>query len=363
MTKGLWMIRIIVLGAILAPAAAYSQLSDTFYFSPSTNCTIKEYSSGSLKEVDAKNFQGVPLKAKKLNRNPQFMAYKVAGKIYISPATCLKTTSMDSLEELETDSFDERGRRDQTDYGNRLNAADNGQRKSSTSASFKNDYYLELDLGIISAGGKDPTYPDYSDLNQVIIDGGDTTTINFGEAESTEYKTKTAISIGFGKRITPIQFISLKFRKYNGGSTDSIPATITYSDGTPSEEGIANLKFEDSVMDFMIGTKFVLMPDSNYKPILGAYLGLSTTSSKKTDVDGNQEEVAMKSSAMIFALEGGVETMFSDHFGAGATLGYQYVLKRKFKFDQESDTQLLKPFTSNKNYSNLSFSLGIKTYF
>ncbi len=361
------MIKIIALAAVLAPAAAYSQLNDTYYFSPSANCTIKEYKSGGLTQVDAKNFQGVPLKAKKLNRNPQFMAYKVAGKIYISPATCLKTTSLDSLEELETDSFDERGRRDQTDYGNRLNAADNGQRKSSnnstTSSSFKNDYYLELDMGILSAGTKDPTYPDYSDLNQVIVDGADTTTITFGEAESSSYKTKAAISVGLGKRISPIQFISFKFRKYNGESTDSVPGSITYSDGSPPDEGMANLKFEDSVMDFMLGTKFVLMPDSNYKPILGAYLGLSTTSSKITDIDGNEEEIKTSSSAMIFALEGGVETMFTEHFGVGATLGYQYVSKRKYKFDQESDTQVLKPFTSNKSYSNLSFSLGIKTYF
>lgn len=360
------MIRIIALAAVLAPAAAYSQLNDTYYFSPSANCTIKEYKSGGLTQVDAKNFQGVPLKAKKLNRNPQFMAYKVAGKIYISPATCLKTTSLDSLEELETDSFDERGRRDQTDYGNRLNAADNGQRKSSNtsaSSSFKNNYYLELDMGILSSGAKNPTYPDYSDLNQVIVDGADTTTINFGEAESSSYKTGAAISVGLGKRISPIQFLSFKFRKYSGNSTDSVPVTMTYSDGSPTDEGTANLKFEDSVMDFMLGTKFVLMPDSNYKPILAAYLGLSTTSSKIIDLDGNQDETKTSSSAMVFALEGGLETMFSENFGVGATLGYQYVSKRKYKFDQESDTQALKPFTSNKSYSNLSLSLGIKTYF
>lgn len=358
------MIRIIALAALLAPAAAYSQLNDTYYFSPSANCTIKEYSTGALKEVDAKNFQGVPLKAKKLNRNPQFMAYKVAGKIYISPANCLKTTSLDTLEELETDSFDERGRRDQTDYGNRLNAADNGQRKSSTtSSSFKNDYYLELDLGILSVGSTTPSYPDYSSLDQVMTDGADTTTITFGAAESSKYKTKAAISLGVGKRISSLQFISLKFRKYNGESTDTIPGTITYSDGSPAEEGVSNLVYEDSVMDFMIGTKFVLMPDSKFKPVLGAYLGLSTTSSKISDLESNAEDISMKSTAMVFALEGGVETMFTEHFGVGATIGYQYVSKRKYKFDEEKDSQVLKSFTSDKSYSNLSFSAGIKAYF
>ena len=354
------MIKILSFLALITSMSAFAQISDIYYFSSGPNCTIKEYKPGALTPVDTKSFHGTPLKAKRLNRNPQFMAFKVAGKIYISPTACLKTNSLDSLEELEADSFDEEGRRDTTDYGKRLHAADYGQKiiKEEKLSAFKNDYYLEFDLGIVNVGSKEPTYPNYDEYTQVIADGVDTINITAGDAEGSSYKTKMAINIGAGKRLSPIQFLSFKFRRYSGESTDSVPMNMTFSDGSPDESTIADIKFEDTVMDVMVGSKFILMPHSQIHPILGAYLGVSLTSSKAI----NAVETKLSSSAFVVSLEGGAETRINDRFGLGATLGYQYVTKRKFKVSNDP-SNLYKTFSSDKSYSNLSLNAGVRVYF
>lgn len=365
LSQGLAMFRIFALTVFLTPLSAFSQLINTYYFSAAPNCSIKEYNPGSLTPVDSKKFQGTPLKAKKLNRNPQFMAFKVAGKIYIAPAACLKSTSMDSLEELDVDSFDETGMRDTRDYGNRFHSADHGQKKikqEKTSTGFKNDYYVELDLGIVAVGGKEITYPNYQEFAGVTTEGTDTTTLNVGEAEGSSYKTKMAINLGAGKRISPIQFLSFKFRRYSGESTDLVPMTLSYSDGSPNDDFVTELKFEDTITDILLGSKFILMPNSTIHPVIAAYLGVSLTSSKILDPTGENPETKLSSSAFLAAFEGGAETMLNKNFALGGTLGYQYVTKRKFKVSDDTANQF-KTFSSNRSYSNLSLQVGIKFYF
>jgi len=149
-----------ILAALLCPTLCFAQSSRAYYYKTSIECNVKEYRGGELVPVSDKQFQGMPLMAKKLTRNPQFMIFKIGGKIYLSTVSCLNQKSYELLDELDDSAFINPNTKEP--YDNRTRVEDD---YSSVKYDFsKNNYFIEVSGGVTNISGKESIFQNYEYL-------------------------------------------------------------------------------------------------------------------------------------------------------------------------------------------------------
>lgn len=354
---------------LVASGSLYAQSNETYYYRSSVDCYVKEYKLGELSVVSEKIFQGMPLKPKRLNRNPRFMAFKVKGRIFISPASCLRTLNVDSLDNLDEVQFDpavnnsSRGEEESVDYEYESRPV-SGLR----SGMKKQDYYIELDVGKVNIGDEKSTYPLVG--YQKAFDGSYTVgTDNIDNkivsSSSSKYKIKNSFNLGFGKRMNENQFWAIRLKYYKGSSADNLTALVNVNGNgweTVATEG--NFLFKDTVVDILLGTKWSFFQGAFFRPFISGFIGTNMIDSKFIDPDKEQFDTYSLSSTSLTALaELGAETMFSEHIGLAGTFGYQFIGKKTFKLSGQKEGDTIKGFKSDKSFSNTYINLGLRIYF
>lgn len=356
---------------LLFPAYSFAQLQNTYYFTASLECYVKEHKLGELIPVSEKPFKGIGLKAVKLKRNPQFMAFKLSGKVYLAPSKCMTSQDYEIPEELDERAFDVEQNNSSRRYEESSRPRERDYNEPSSSSSdfnfSRNKYYIELNGGAVNVGGEEATYPNYKkefdgirgDYDEDGIDDG---TIQTGKIKGSEYKAKSSFSLGFGWRSSDVQFYTFRVRKFSGSKSDIIPFVYNFDNGDIGN-GDFIYNFKDSYLEFLIGTKFLFLPSSSLKPFVSAFLGMSTMKSEFSQY--GEKLLDLKSSGLALMLEGGFEYLFTSHVGLVSTIGYEYQGKRKFTIgDKVAGTEnTYNGFKSNMAYSNTYLTLGLIFYF
>ncbi|MCK6596545.1 MAG: hypothetical protein L6Q33_15225, partial [Bacteriovoracaceae bacterium] len=82
------MMKMLVFLSLVFGLCKYAGAEETFTYSQSMECYVKSYENRVFKFVDDDYFVGKPLKVAELKRTPDFVAFKVNGKMYLAPKKC-----------------------------------------------------------------------------------------------------------------------------------------------------------------------------------------------------------------------------------------------------------------------------------
>lgn len=354
---------------LVASSSLYAQSGEIYYYRSSVDCYVKEYKLGELSVVSDNIFQGLPLRPKRLNRNPRFMAFKVKGRVFISPASCLKTLSVDSLDNLDEVQFDpavnnsSRGEDESVDYeyySRPISGLRSGMKRQ--------DYYIELDAGKVNMGDEKSTYPlaGYQKaIDGTYTVGADTVDLKVTGATSSKYKVKNSFNLGFGKRMNENQFWSIRLKYYKGSSADNLSGQLSINGGAWeafSED--ENFLFKDTVVDILLGTKWSFFQGTFFRPFIAGFIGTNMIDSKFIDPEkDNFDTLSINSTSLTALAELGAEGMFTEHLGLAGTFGYQFIGKKTFKLSGKKEGEVVSGFKSDKSFSNTYINLGLRIYF
>lgn len=327
------MIRYFLTTLVVVILSSYAKAESVYYLHELSRCEVSLYEKGELKVVDGRQFSKMVLDARSLVKNPDKKVFKVNGKIYVTHESCVMST-------------------DKNKISNELTGKEYYKKPREMSEKEKFNtykYFAEIEFGSMGIADENAV----ADYNEVFPSTSTTNPTSWGTAENSTYSAGKLLSLGFGFRNNSTRFLAFKLRLLNGKKSDAVD--LTDLNTSISQRG--TWAYEDSFKNFYAGYKFIFLDYSAWKPILGAYLGLSHMSSTLTDGDSSYELSSLGIAALV---EAGVEYHLNSHWGLGASLGYEYLGKRSMKFsDENSGTN----FKTNMSYSNQYFTFGLKYYF
>lgn len=330
---------------LILSTLVFAQEEDYFTLSNEKKCFVKAYKDKKFTDVEAKKFQKLRIFAKPHPKNDRYSIFKVNSKIYATLTSCLNPVSIAKYEfEDMMDSEDEE------DYEEANKRIDRYQLQNLNFS--ENKWYLELDFGTTSISDKNQVYPDYSDFDGVETDehGHD---FSFGKAKKSKYKAGSVFSFGGGYRYSDTSFVAFKFKSYRGKKSDLVDAEST------DVSAEAEFEYKDSFTTFLIGNKFIFLPNSHLRPIIGLYAGLNIIESEF----GSEDPLKFRSTGLAAQVDIGLEYFFTNHIALGATFSYEYLGTRTFKVVDGKDETTDYGFKSKMSYSNTSLLAGLKVYF
>lgn len=308
--------------------------SDVYYLNNLKHCEIKILNQGRLEIVDPSPFVNTILQVRKLPKNPNMMAFKQEGRIYVTPEYCV--VSADSQK-----------------VTNRMTGYEfkKEERFLSTAQKFRaNKYFAEVELGSIRMMGQGPVVGDY---NSVFPSTSTTDPTQWGSASEGSYKSGMLLSFGGGFKRDEGRYYAFKIRLFNGKISDTL--ALTDLNTGISQQG--SWTYEDSFKNFYIGHKW-LFDYGAWKPVAALYAGVSLMSSTLSDGLSTYELQGGISPAVLAEL--GLEYHLNEHWGLGFLGGLEYIGKKTLKFSDQSAGSDIK---TNMSYTNNYFSLGLKYYF
>lgn len=330
---------------------------DYYMLNNNKGCYVKEYVNKKFLDVPLKKFSSYRIKAVPHKKNKNYMFFKSENRVYVTLKRCLNDINIATMDEddfasLKSDDILDSDREENYEHINRKAH----QYQMDNLRFSDNKWYLELDFGKFSIGDKNQVYPDYAGQSGT-DQSGDTLTL--GNAHKSKYKAGNTISLGGGYRYSDNAFVAFKFKRYSGSKKEEVEAVATVSG--VDYDLILPFEFKDTFTSFLIGNKFVFLPNSHLRPIVGLYLGISLIESTWKDFD--DETIKIRSTGITAQLDLGLEYFITNHVALGTTFSYEYLGQRKFRSVDSDDNITNNGFTSKMSYSNYSLLAGLKVYF
>lgn len=314
--------------------AVNARAESVYYLHELSRCEVRLFENQEFKAVNASRFIKVVLDARKLPKNPDYVAFKFNKQIFVTHESCVMNVDKAKINnDLKGNEFRKKPR--EMSEGEKFNT---------------NKYFAEIDFGSMKVSDESSVASDY---NEVFPSTSTTNPTAWGEAENSSYSSSTLLSLGFGLRSNQTRFLAFKLRLLSGKKSDALD--LTDLNTSISQRGTWN--YEDSFKNFYVGYKYIFLDYSAWKPVVGAYIGASHMSSTLSDGVSSYELSSLGLAALV---EIGIEYHLNSHWGVGSNLGYEYLGKRSMKFQDESTGT---NFKSNMSYSNQYFTFGLKYYF
>jgi hypothetical protein len=321
--------------------------------SKNSECVVKLFQGKTFRDVSSKKLYNLRIFSKKLKKNKKYSIFRFEKKTYVTLTKCLIPEELQD-EIMEGEDLELLNSEDAED-NEKLNQFASRNDISRKLGLLQNNYFISFGAGNVLTNDKTPIFP-YEKLSGE-FEGDDWI---FSKAEKSKYKTSTALNLGFGWKINPVQFFSLKFKHFKGSKDELI--SVQKNSDPPLE---IKSKFDDSIFTFLIGQKFILLPDFFLRPVLSIHLGINSISSTQTlSAQGRGFDLNYNSTSLTALSEIGFEMMFSDQYGLHLLGGYQYLGKQNFRYQESSgDSSSDEGFKSGQNYSNLFVDAGLQIYF
>ena len=291
-------------------------LAQEYYFTDSQiGCTIQVYQDQQLETVEPGPFLDIPLKAKTLIKNPNYLAFSLNDKVYIAPKNCLqKRVKTIPKAPMQVDNF-----------------------------------YLTFEGGTALFSDKSQVPEDY---NTLFPSTDPATPISWGKAPSATYKVNYLVQLGFGYGATPNSYYALKVRLLKGAKSD----TVSLTDINTNKSTIGTWTYNDLLVNVYLGYQYLFLTKiKKLKVIASGYVGFSRYTSNLTE--GTNNFSLSSTTYPVFLIETGPEYRIETQVSLGANLGYEYLGNKSIKADGASN------FKSKLSYSNYYSTLLIKYYF
>lgn len=333
---------------LLTPSLTLAQNPDYYKLTKDKKCFIKSYHRKHFTNQDPSKFYNIRLFAKPHKKNDRYSIFKYNNQIYVTLTSCLDPIEVWTA---DPDTFIDSAPAESDKY---VNYAARNSRLVEGLRFNENNYFLELNLGRAIIPDSSQIFSDYSLFGNFEDQGSNQITLE-EVAKNSEYSTEGLISFGGGWRWSDSSFFAFKFKRFKGSKKDEVLGKSTLG------SGLIKFEYNDSITSFLIGNKFIFLPNSHLKPTLGFYLGLSNITSEMNIED--QEKLKFESTGVTAVAEAGLEYLFNTHFGIGLNIGYEYLGSRKFKFEGDKSESSESGFTSKLSYSNYFATIGARVYF
>lgn len=306
--------------------------ADAVYFQKDKNeCFIQSYKNGLLNEVNEELFYDRLLNVKALPRNPHMVAFKNDETIYVTSKNCvaepmMKAEAQSVVEEVTPI-----------------------QASNELSAYEKKRMFVEFQGGMFSNGDDSQVSRDYNETFP-------STTTNptvWSKAGRGSYKEGPLVSLTLGFKQSPVRFFAFKLRSFSGTKTEDV--TLTDVNSGLSQTG--SWQYKDSFLNFLAGYRFQFLPDSYWKPSIGAYVGLSRSSTTMTD---NSVTYNLHALGAAFLAEAGVDYVLSETWSVGGFIGLEFLGARNLKFDSAESGSGIK---TKMSYNHTYLTMGVKYAF
>ncbi len=288
---------------------------DYFYTPEEKKCKIELFNNGKIEQVTEDIFINMPLQARALKRNPEYLGFTYNNKVYISRKECFKL-HIRTANKLPEKKIDEK--------------------------------YIELEAGINNIADRNQVPMDYNLLMPSIDPALPT---SWGQAQTSSYKTKSLFQVGYGIAAGPVSYYAFKFRFFKGEKTDNIIKTDVNSGLTQT----VNWNYSDNFYALYFGYKVALYPLKYWKINIGGYMGVSQYASTLTDGVSNFK---LASTLLpVFMGETGLEYRIEAQTSLGFNLQYEYLGTRTITLPSNAKVK------TRIDYSNSSATLFIKYYY
>lgn len=352
--------------------AIHSQEAEREFYTHQQGCWIKRYDKKEFQLVDDSNFYKVELITQPLKRNPQFKAFKYNGEMHMAPADCLEPIDADKKKLAEE--ILEQDKKKLEEEKKELNT----EIKPSTL-----DYLIEFQTGFVTTSGKSSIYPDYqTDLSPLVThkvndngggvltidDATGTITVNkFNNAQDSTYKTKLLTSFGIGMKRDD-HFLIFRYKKFTAQKLEDPSFNVTDS-GTPTRTTIAIASsFNDTITNYMLGSKFIFNEEGSFRPVFSAFLGMTSLKStfnyvKVTTSQILPVEYQLSSISAAVDVEVGFEYFFTKNISLSTLAGYEMLFHSQLKVSDTSVTGGAPAgFKPGMKYNNGFGSMGLLLY-
>ena len=317
---------------------------DYVYLNNTPSCTIKKLIDGKLYPTPKNEIINVPLLAREYERSSKFIKFKIKDQIYVATLPCAQNNYQNNYQDNYPDTYQlsdesiEREIRSEPDYAHKQFALN------------LNNYFIELGGGITHISDQNQIPLDYNTL----FPSDPANPISWSEADKSPYKTKTLISIGFGIKKFDNGFFAVKIKSFKGEKVDTLSSTNINTGTTVT----GSWNYSEALTSYYIGYKHLFKSNSAWKPTLSFYLGMN---SGTTNLSDGTTAYSFTSLGVTGLTEAGVEYFINANIGLSINLGYEYIGSRILKPTDPSGTAAKSQ--TKLNYSNISGTLGIKSYF
>ena len=304
---------------------------DVYFQKDKKDCFIQSYKNGILNEVNEELFYDRVLNVKALPRNPHMVAFKKDETIYVTSKNCVADQEMrEEVQSIVAETKPEQINNELSSYAEKT-------------------MFVELQGGLFSNGDDSQVSRDYNETFP-------STTTNptvWSKAGRGNYSEGPLVSLTVGFKQSPVRYFAFKLRSFSGTKTEDV--TLTDVNSGLSETG--SWEYKDSFLNLLAGYRFQFLPDSYWKPSIGAYLGLSRSSTSMTD---NSVTYNLHALGAAFLAEAGLDYVLSESWAVGGFLGLEFLGARSLKFDgAESGTGIKTKMSYNHTY----LTMGVKYAF
>lgn len=320
---------------------------DYLYLRNTPNCNIKKLINGKLSPTLKNHLLNTPLEAKQLERTPKFISFKMKEETYVASTACVFVANEDFPEVKDSIRSEQLSEHFKVYEHVLKTETEVTQNQYSLNL---NKYFIEISGGLTNISDQNQIPVDYN----ILLPSNSTNPVLWSEADKSPYKTKTLVNLGFGLKAFDSGFLAFKLRAFQGTKVDTLSSTNLNTNITV----IGNWYYSEAFTSYYLGYKHLYETDSPWKPTLAGYLGANIGNTTLSD---GTDSYNFTSLGIVALGEAGLEYLVNSNISLDINLGFEYIGTRTLKPTENNGATAT---TQTKtNYSNLSGSLGIKSYF
>lgn len=332
---------------------------ETFTYSQSMECFVKSYENRVFKFVDDEYFVGKALRVAELRRTPDFVAFKVNGKMYVAPKKCMQSENV-SDEDLEPRSAvvfpDEK--KEEARAKKIRNVLNQREKRSN---------FLAFSLAMQTTSSKEIVSKD----DQFYLESGESsdglTVISASKPNQKKSENNLVFQLEYGS-MKDVNLQWLIGLKKSGKKTSETQSAVFDVSGVPVDSFV-NLDWKIDSVDLQTGYAYLFdLNDSNELAIFGL-IGLINADAAfegSINVNGVLESFGgdkFSGTGFIGTLGVRYQSFLSDAWSIQAKAGYEYVSSIKFKLKGTENSDSPTGFNSNSILGGTLLSLGTAWHF
>lgn len=337
---------------------------ETFRYTQSMECYVKEYENKTFKYTDDTYFVGKDLRIASLKRTPGFVAFKVNGKLYVAPKKCLSSAGGIEEEILpieqasqnlssrdqdwEEDNYKQKKERIEKRKNQRL------QESESEPTALRKKYFVELFGSKTFGGSTKPGMEDYQ-KNFKTFNGYPFTieSIDSGKAN-----LGTAFGGKIGLKNSENNFIFLQYKKYTAKKNDGFIGSYFDTEESSTYSATGEFHWKYTVGQLYLGYAYCFSCKGTYGIYGNASLGINS-------IDLEDEEDGTKFVATTPGGELSINLLYvlNDFFSLSLIGGYDLQTGGTYKLKGTENSEVATGFKSDMSFGGIFANLGLRIHF
>lgn len=344
---GVKLMKMLVFLSLVFGLCGYAGAEETFTYSQSMECYVKSYENRVFKFVDDDYFVGKPLKIAELKRTPDFVAFKVNGKMYLAPKKCF--TANEAISEdvtFEAMAYEEKNEKPVAKYKKALLV----ERQE---LAHTKKYFVELMAGLSLLGSSKNVVSDYATFIGSTIDGE--SVVSLGRPEQKKLKSELAFGGKFGWHGDSDHFSMVQFKKFSTKKTESLDFEVT-----PSGAGVLSLPWKFSIGQLYGGYSFCVSCKSQFGFYINTLLGLNFIDA---ELEGSSSVLKFSSTTPGGEISANLTYDLLEWLSISSVIGYDLQLGGTYKLKDSNGEELNKGFKSDISFGGPVITIGLRGHF